>query len=67
MSLTTLVSPYTAPFTITDEPMHEGLQADQLVRIFGPEVFEKTKENGYPIDRNEPAVRNFPNPENLLV
>lgn len=43
-------------FTTTDEPMHEPLIASQLVRIFGPEVFEKAQQNGFQINaRNLPA------------
>lgn len=37
-------------FTITDEPCHEPLVANQLVRVFGREVFDKAKENGHEID-----------------
>lgn len=40
----------TMDFTISDEPVHSPLQADQLVRVFGKEVFEKVKENGYDFD-----------------
>lgn len=40
-------------FVITDAPMHDRLINDQLKRIFGNEVFEKTKENGFTdIDSN---------------
>ncbi len=39
-------------FTISDEPVHEGLSDRQLVRIFGDEVFEKVRANGHELDRH---------------
>ena len=40
-------------FIITDEPMHDRLSPNQLQRIFGSEVFDKARENGFPISPGE--------------
>lgn len=40
-------------FTITDEPARFHLSDSQLVRVFGPEVFDKTKANGFDISKHE--------------
>jgi len=39
-------------FTVSDAPARNRLDEKQLIRIFGPEVFDKVRENGYQIDRN---------------
>lgn len=39
-------------FTITDEPGRMRLSHDLLVRVFGEKVYEKTAENGFPINKN---------------
>jgi len=45
-------------FTVTDEPSHEPIYADYLVRVFGPTVFEKLNENGFNFDKdNLPTVK----------
>ena len=36
-------------FTITDEPARDRLSEKQLIRVFGAEVFEKTRINGHKI------------------
>lgn len=38
-------------FTISDARGRNHLSAETLVRVFGPEVFEKAAENGFTIDR----------------
>lgn len=38
-------------FTISDEPARDMLSERQLIRIFGNEVFNKTAENGFTIDK----------------
>ncbi len=40
-------------FTVSDAPARERLDEGTLIRVFGPEVFEKTAENGYPIDKSD--------------
>jgi hypothetical protein len=40
-------------FTISDASMHDRLDKDTLIRIFGDEVFERVAENGHVIDRND--------------
>jgi len=40
-------------FTISDEPARDYLSEQQLVRVFGKEVFEKAAYNGFPIDKND--------------
>ena len=45
-------------FTISDEPARYDLSERQLIRIFGPDVFDKAASNGHPIDRNDlPSTR----------
>lgn len=45
-------------FTITDEPTRDQLSENQLIRIFGKDVFDKVKENGFEIDRhNLPSTK----------
>lgn len=45
-------------FTVTDEPSHEPVLKSQLERVFGKEVFDKVKENGFEIDPNNlPSVK----------
>ena len=45
-------------FTITDEPSHEPIFKHQLERVFGKEVFNKVRENGFEIDPNNlPSVK----------
>lgn len=41
-------------FTLTDEPAHEWLTADNLVKVFGDTVFEKVAENGHEISKKAP-------------
>lgn len=44
-------------FTLTDEPVHENLSISLLERVFGPNVMEKVKENGFEMSpRNLPTV-----------
>jgi hypothetical protein len=44
-------------FTLTDEPSHDHLTVGLLERVFGPNVMEKVKENGYEMDaRNLPTI-----------
>lgn len=38
-------------FTVSDEPARDYLDASELVRIFGKDVFEKVRENGFDIDK----------------
>ncbi|HEU0051353.1 MAG TPA: hypothetical protein VFQ60_04860 [Patescibacteria group bacterium] len=40
-------------FTVSDAPARKLLDEQQLIRIFGEEVFEKAAANGYQIDKNE--------------
>jgi transcriptional regulator of met regulon len=40
-------------FTISDEPARDSFRDNQLVRVFGPEVFAKISENGFKIDKND--------------
>ena len=40
-------------FTVSDEPARSDFRKDQLIRIFGPDVFEKVAENGFKIDKND--------------
>lgn len=40
-------------FTISDEPGRDRLYENQLIRIFGKEVFNRTAENGYVIEAND--------------
>lgn len=40
-------------FTITDEPARDYLSEKQLVRVFGPDVFDKVRQNGFDISENE--------------
>lgn len=40
-------------FTITDEPARAYLSENQLVRVFGGDVFDKVKTNGFNISKNE--------------
>lgn len=47
-------------FTISDEPMHDHMGKDQLIRIFGDQVFERAAENGFEIDSSSlPSVRDI--------
>lgn len=39
-------------FTISDEPAREYFDERQLIRVFGPDVFDKVAANGFTIDRN---------------
>lgn len=39
-------------FTVSDEPARYDLSEQQLVRIYGKDVFEKVAYNGHSIDRN---------------
>jgi hypothetical protein len=48
-------------FTISDEPARDNLNERQLVRVFGPDVFDKVKANGFDIDRN-----NLPSTEEVV-
>jgi hypothetical protein len=49
-------------FTITDEPGRDRFSLDQLKRVFGPQVMEKVKENGYEMSaRNLPSARDAVN------
>ncbi len=38
-------------FTVSDAPARDQLDERELIRIFGPDVFKKGKENGHEIDR----------------
>lgn len=49
-------------FTITDEPVHPGIEAHQLIRIFGEEVFEKLRANGH-----EFSARKLPSNEEICA
>lgn len=40
-------------FTISDEPARYDLSEQQLVRVFGKDVFDKVKLNGFDLDRND--------------
>jgi hypothetical protein len=40
-------------FTISDEPVHEGLSAAHLKRIYGSEVFEHARENGHKLNERD--------------
>lgn len=40
-------------FTISDEPVPDYVDEDNLVRVFGPKVFDKVVENGHLINKNE--------------
>ncbi len=40
-------------FTITDEPARSQLSDSQLVRVFGPDVYDKARENGHDIAKGE--------------
>jgi hypothetical protein len=40
-------------FTISDAPAHDQLDASVLRKIFGDEVFDKVKKNGFDIDPND--------------
>ena len=40
-------------FTTTDEPARHKLRENQLIRVFGPDVFDKVAANGHNIDRND--------------
>lgn len=40
-------------FTVSDETAHEWLDESTLVRVFGPEVFDKVAENGWQIVKND--------------
>ncbi len=40
-------------FTITDEPARSYLDASQLIRVFGPDVFDKAAENGHKIKKGD--------------
>lgn len=45
-------------FTVTDEPARDYLDARELVRIFGKDVFDKVRENGFDIDeKNLPSTK----------
>lgn len=45
-------------FTTTDEPSHEPVLKSQLERVFGKEVFDRVRENGFEIDPNNlPSVK----------
>lgn len=49
-------------FTITDAPARNYVDVHNLKRVFGDEVFEKTKENGYDIN-----PRNLPNTKEIVT
>jgi len=40
-------------FTISDAPARDSLSESQLVRIFGPDIFDKIIENGFQLDKND--------------
>ena len=40
-------------FTVSDAPAHNRFQIDQLLRIYGDEVFNKVVENGYQLNRDD--------------
>jgi len=40
-------------FTVSDAPARHRLDESQLIRIYGPEVFDKVAENGYQINKND--------------
>lgn len=40
-------------FTISDEPARAQLSEQQLIRVYGSDVFDKVKANGFDIDRND--------------
>lgn len=40
-------------FTVSDAPARDLLDERQLVRIFGSEVFDKVKENGFPLKKSD--------------
>ena len=40
-------------FTISDEPVPDYIDEDNLIRVFGSKVFEKVAENGHSINRKE--------------
>lgn len=45
-------------FTVTDEPSHEPVLKPELERVFGKEVFDRVRENGFEIDPNNlPTVK----------
>jgi len=45
-------------FTVTDEPSHEPVLKNELERVFGKEVFDRVRENGFEIDPNNlPSVK----------
>lgn len=48
-------------FTVSDAPCHERFDSKQLIRIFGPDVFEKVAENGHTIDRKQ-----LPSPRDVV-
>jgi hypothetical protein len=39
-------------FTVSDAPGRGRLDERQLIRVFGPDVFDKVAQNGFQIDRN---------------
>ncbi len=39
-------------FTISDEPVPNWVEDDDLVRVFGPSVYEKAGENGFSIEKH---------------
>lgn len=49
-------------FTITDAPCHDRLSETQLKRIFGPEVFNKARENGH-----EMSPKDLPTNQELVA
>lgn len=48
-------------FTVSDAACHSRFDAQQLIRIFGKEVFAKVVENGHQIDR-----KNLPTPKEAV-
>jgi hypothetical protein len=40
-------------FTVSDAPARMRLSENELVRVFGPEVFDKVAANGHTLDRND--------------
>jgi hypothetical protein len=49
-------------FTVSDEPARYDLRADQLVRVYGGDVFDKVAENGY----TEINRRNLPTTKEVV-
>lgn len=49
-------------FTVSDAPARDRLSEKQLMRIFGPQVFEKAKENGFDI-----SVKDLPSTTEVVA